>query len=149
MAKSGIAKLRRLFDVNVMGVIICTLAARAVMAGRPGAAIVNIASTAAYGCVTAYGASKLAVAGVTMTAARELGPDGIRVNAISPGLILTDTNRRELSQATIDFVKNQQIVKRDGTEQDIVDTMLYLVSDRASFVTGETLRISGGFSLTI
>ena len=149
MAKSGIAKLRRLFDVNVMGVIVCTLAARPAMAGRPGAAIVNISSTAAYGCVTAYGVSKLAVAGLTMTAARELGPDGIRVNAISPGLILTDTNRRELSQATIDFVKGQQIVKRDGSEQDIVDTMLYLVSEQASFVTGETLRISGGFSLAI
>jgi len=149
MAKSGIAKLRRLFDVNVMGVIVCTLAARPAMAGRPGAAIVNISSTAAYGCATAYGVSKLAVAGLTMTSARELGPDGIRVNAISPGLILTDTNRRELSDATIDFVKGQQIVKRDGSEQDIVDTMLYLVSERSSFVTGETLRISGGFSLAI
>ena len=54
MVQSGLAKLRRLFDVNVMGVIICTLAARSAMAGRPGASIVNISSAAGYNCPTAY-----------------------------------------------------------------------------------------------
>ena len=149
MAQSGLAKLRRLFDVNLMGVIICTLAARTAMMGRAGASIVNISSSAAYGCPTAYGVSKLAVRGVTMTSARELGPDGIRVNAIAPGLMFTDTIRAELPKETIELVKAQQILDREGVEGDIVEAMLYLCSERAAFVTGETIRISGGFTLSI
>lgn len=149
MGVSGIAKLRRLFDVNLMGVIICSLAARPAMAGRPGAAIVNLSSSAAYGCPTAYGVSKLAVQGVTMTLAREFGPDGIRANSIAPGLIFTDTIRKELPQATIDYVSSQQVLDREGREEDIVEAMLYLCSSRSSFVTGETLRVSGGFTLQI
>jgi NAD(P)-dependent dehydrogenase (short-subunit alcohol dehydrogenase family) len=149
MAKSGLAKLRRLFDVNLIGVIICTLAVRPAMLGRPGASIVNLSSSAAYGCPTAYGVSKLAVQGVTMTSARELGPDGIRVNAIAPGLIFTDTIRAELPEQIIQAVKAQQILDGEGVERDIVEAMLYLCSDRARFVTGETLRVSGGFTLSI
>jgi NAD(P)-dependent dehydrogenase (short-subunit alcohol dehydrogenase family) len=149
MATTGVDRLRRLFDVNVMGVIICTLAVGPTMAGRPGAAIVNISSSAAYGCATAYGVSKLAVQGLTMTSARELGPLGVRVNAIAPGLIFTETIRAELPQQVVDHVKAQQIIDRDGAERDVVEAMLYLVSDRAAFVTGETLRVSGGFTLQI
>jgi NAD(P)-dependent dehydrogenase (short-subunit alcohol dehydrogenase family) len=149
MATSGVDRLRRLFDVNVMGVIICTLAVGPTMAGRQGAAIVNISSSAAYGCPTAYGVSKLAVQGLTMTSARELGPLGVRVNAIAPGLIFTETIRAELPPEVVDHVKGQQIIDRDGAERDIVEAMLYLVSDRAAFVTGETLRVSGGFTLQI
>jgi NAD(P)-dependent dehydrogenase (short-subunit alcohol dehydrogenase family) len=149
MAKSGLPKLRRLFDVNVMGVIICTLAARSAMKGRPGASIVNISSAAAYGCPTAYGVTKLAVRGLTMTSARELGPDSIRVNAIAPGLMFTETIRSEMPQSTIKAVMDQQILKREGVEKDIVEAMLYLCSDRAAFVTGETLRVSGGFTLQV
>jgi NAD(P)-dependent dehydrogenase (short-subunit alcohol dehydrogenase family) len=149
MATSGLDKLRRLFEVNVMGVIICTLAAHSAMVGRPGASIVNLSSSAAYGSPTAYGVSKLAVQGVTMTSAREYGPDGIRVNAIAPGLIFTDTIRKELPPETVQVVMAQQVLAREGVESDIVEAMLYLVSERAGFVTGETLRISGGFTLQI
>lgn len=149
MGKSGVAKLRRLFDVNVMGTIICSLAAQPYMVGRPGAAILNISSAAAYGCQTAYGASKLAVRGLTATLAHEFGPDGIRVNAIAPGLIFTDTIRAELSEDVVKFVKNSQILKHEGEERDIVEAMLYLCSARASFVTGETLRVSAGYTLQV
>ncbi len=149
MATTGVARLRRLFDVNVMGVIICSLAAGPLMAGRPGACIINISSVAGYGCPTAYGVSKLAVQGLTMTSARELGPLGVRVNAIAPGLILTDTIRAELPKEIIDVVSGQQIIAREGAESDIVEAALYLCSERAAFVTGETLRVSGGFTLQI
>jgi len=147
MAAMGLATVRRLFDVNVMGVIACALAARPAMAGREGASIINISSSASYSSGTAYGASKLAVRGLTMTMAREFAGDGIRVNAIAPGLILTDTIRAELPAATIAAIKGQQLLPREGEEADIVEAMLFLVSDRARFVTGETLRISGGFAL--
>jgi NAD(P)-dependent dehydrogenase (short-subunit alcohol dehydrogenase family) len=145
----GLAKVRRLFDVNVMGVINCTLIARSAMAGRPGACVFNISSSAAYASGGAYGVSKLAVRGLTMAFARELGPDGIRVNAVSPGLHLTDTIRAELSPETLAAVKSQQILPLDGAESDIVETMLFLCSDRARFITGETLRVSAGFALCI
>jgi NAD(P)-dependent dehydrogenase (short-subunit alcohol dehydrogenase family) len=148
-AEIGIAGLRRLFDVNVIGVYICSLAARPAMSGRPGAAIVNISSSAAYANRAAYGVSKLAVRGATAQLAREFAADGIRVNAIAPGLIFTDTIRAELPKDEVARVMGQQILPREGEEQDIVDALLFLVSTAASFVTGETLRVTGGFALTV
>lgn len=145
----GVPGLRRLFDVNVMGVVICTLAVKPMMVGRPGASIVNISSSAAYNNATAYGASKLAVRGLTISLARDLGPEGIRVNGIAPGLIFTDTIRAELSEDVVKRVMGQQILDREGEVSDIVQTFLHLVSDRASFVTGETLRVTGGSHLSI
>ena len=93
MGVLGTEKVRRLFDVNIMGVVLCTLAARSALAARQGACVFNISSSAAYASGGAYGVSKLAVRGLTMAFARELGPDGIRVNAVAPGLHLTDTIR--------------------------------------------------------
>ncbi|HEX7855782.1 MAG TPA: SDR family oxidoreductase [Sphingobium sp.] len=148
IAEMGLAKTRRLFEVNVMGTIACTLAASPFMAGRKGASIINIASAAAFQ-TGGYGTSKLAVIGFTMTFARELAGQGIRVNAIAPGIILTDTIRTELSTETQTRIKAMQYLSDDGTEQDIVDAMLFLTSDKARFITGETLRVTGGFSAGI
>ncbi|MET0137419.1 MAG: SDR family oxidoreductase [Sphingobium sp.] len=145
----GTARTRRMFEVNIWGVIYCTLAARPFMSGREGASIVNISSMAAYGAQMAYGVSKLAVRGLTVSFAHELADEGIRVNAIAPGLMLTDTIRAELPQEVRDYVKGLQIVKRDGSEEDIVNAMLWLVSPTAGFVTGETIRVSGGATLQI
>lgn len=144
--KLGLAKVRRLFDVNVIGVVCCTLAAHPHMRGRVGASVVNISSSAAHLGGSPYGDSKLAVAGLTITFARELGPDGIRVNAISPGLILTETIRSELPEATKQRVQAMQMISGDGQEDDIVEALLYLASGKARFVTGETLRVTGGMA---
>jgi 3-oxoacyl-[acyl-carrier protein] reductase len=143
----GLDRARRLFDVNLWGVVHCTLAAAPLMRGRAGASIVNIASMAAYPSTTAYGVSKLAVRGLTASFARELAP--IRVNAIAPGLMFTDTIRAELPDDIVRQVQAQQIVKRDGEVGDIVEAMLFLASDGAGFVTGETLRVSGGVTLQV
>ncbi|WP_405624878.1 SDR family oxidoreductase [Streptomyces sp. NBC_00016] len=145
----GLAKVRRVLDVNVMGVIICSLAAREAMKGRAGASVVNISSSAAYANRSIYGVSKLAVRGLTVSFAREFAADGIRVNAIAPGLIFTDAVRAELSAAEADRVLGEQILRREGEEQDVVEALLHLVSSRASFVTGETLRVTGGFALSV
>jgi len=149
MTKMGVPTLRRLFEVNVIGVMICSLAAQPVMRGRAGATIVNISSVAAYTSPTAYGASKLAVQGLTMTMAREFAKDAIRVNGIAPGLIFTDTIRAELPEAMVDAVLKMQVLGQRGEEADIVEAMRYLVSSRSSFITGETLRVSGGQSLSV
>lgn len=149
MADMGLDKIRRLFEVNVMGVVICSLAARPAMAGRPGAAIVNISSSAAYVAGRAYGVSKLAVRGLTVDFARDFAQDGIRVNGIAPGLIFTETIRNELSEESVQGVMRQQILQREGEEQDIVNAMLYLVSSQSSFVTGETLKVTGGYTVSV
>jgi 3-oxoacyl-[acyl-carrier protein] reductase len=148
LAEMGVAKTRRLFEVNVIGTVVCTLAATPFMAGRKGASIVNIASSAAY-LGGGYGTSKLAVLGLTITFARELAADGIRVNAIAPGVILTDTIRNEMAPETLTRVKSMQYLADDGQEQDIVEAMLYLTSPRARFVTAETLRVTGGYAAGI
>lgn len=145
----GVAAARRMFDVNVWGVVHCTLAAAMFMKGRDGAAIVNIASMAAYAPSKAYGVSKLAVRGLTVSFAHELAPAGIRVNAVAPGLIFTDTIRQELPADVVKHVLNTQILKREGEEADIVETVLFLVSPQTKFVTGETWRVSGGATLQV
>jgi len=148
LAEMGFEKVRRLFDVNVMGTVNCTLTAAPFMAGREGASVVNIASAAAFSG-GGYGTSKLAVIGLTMTFARELAADGIRVNAIAPGVILTDTIRAEMAAETLSRIKSMQYLSVDGEEQDIVDAMLFLTGKRSKFITGETLRVTGGFAAGI
>jgi 3-oxoacyl-[acyl-carrier protein] reductase len=145
----GLAKVKRLFEVNVFGVLTCTIAAAPHMRGREGANIVNISSSAAHMHGSAYGDTKLTVAGLTITLARELGPDGVRVNAISPGLMLTETIAAELPPETKARVKAMQMIGDDGKEEHIVDAMLYLTSPQARFVTGETLRVTGGMAAGI
>src|ERR1700737_3660516 len=82
--------IRGLFDVNVMGVINCTLACRDSMRDRGGGVVLNISSMAGFMNITPYGVSKLAVRGLTVAFASELSPDRIRVNAIAPGLMNTE-----------------------------------------------------------
>ena len=142
--KMGFAKTKRLFEVNVMGTVCCTLAAAPHMKGRAGASIVNISSSAAHMHGSAYGDSKLAVAGLTITFGRELAP--VRVNAISPGLMLTDTIRAELPPETMARVKAMQWLEEDGGPEHIVDAMLFLTSPQARFITGEVLRVTGGMA---
>ena len=88
--------------------------------------------------------------GLTIAFAHELAPDGIRVNAISPGLMATENALADLPPAMVDgFVKDLQLIHRLGTMDDIVEAMRFLCSDSSSFVTGETLQVSGGYPLSI
>jgi 3-oxoacyl-[acyl-carrier protein] reductase len=140
--------IRELFDVNVIGVINCTLACRDSMRERGGGVVLNISSMAGFMNVSPYGVSKLAVRGLTVAFASELSPDRIRVNAIAPGLTNTETALADLPHALVDdIVRERQLVHRLGTTDDVVSAMLYLCSDESSFITGETLKVSGGYPL--
>src|SRR5690242_5888572 len=142
-------EIRNLFDVNVMGVINVTLACRGSMAERGGGAVLNISSTAGYLSATPYAVSKLTVRGLTVAFATELAPERIRVNAIAPGLTNTENALADLPTPLIDeFVHKRQLVHRLGTMDDVVAATLFLCSDEASFITGETLKVSGGYPLS-
>jgi NAD(P)-dependent dehydrogenase (short-subunit alcohol dehydrogenase family) len=144
------ADVRGLFDVNVMGVVNCTLACRNSMRDRGGGVVLNISSTAGFLSSSAYGVSKLAVRGLTVAFASELSPDLIRVNGIAPGLTNTENALAEVPHVVVDdVVRDLQLIPRMGTMDDVVSAMLYLCSDEASFITGETLRVSGGYPLII
>lgn len=141
--------IRSLFDVNVIGVINVTLACRDSMRNRGGGVVLNISSMAGYMSATPYAVSKLTVRGLTVAFATELAPDRIRVNAIAPGLMNTENALADLPRPLIDeFVNQRQLVNRLGTMGDVVSAMLYLCSNDASFITGETLKVSGGYPLT-
>ncbi len=143
-------ELRALLEVNVVGVVNCSLACRESMARRGHGAIINISSISGHSPTTPYGMSKLAVRALTQAFATEFAPDGIRVNAISPGLMATENALVDLPAEMVrDFAENRQLVHRTGTMDDIVNVMLFLCSDQASFITGETLKVSGGYPLGI
>lgn len=143
----------RLVAVNLTGVFNCVQAALPAMFGRRGAAIVNIASVSAekgggaFGNIW-YGATKAAVVAITKGLAREFGGRGIRVNAISPGIIETEMVRHLITPEVREKLMARFPVGRFGCEEDVANAALFLVSDAASFVTGETIAVDGGFLRT-
>lgn len=142
------AEIRGLFDVNVMGVINCTLACAPSMAERGGGAVVNISSISGYMVDTPYAVSKLAVRGLTTTFAAELGRSNIRVNAIAPGLMATEAALADVPpQIFEDYANRLQALCRRGEMADVTAAMLFLCSPAARFITGETIRVSGGYPL--
>jgi 3-oxoacyl-[acyl-carrier protein] reductase len=144
------AEIRGLFDVNIMGIINVTLAAQASMARCGGGAIVNISSMAGYQVSSPYGVSKLAVRGLTTAFAGELAAHGVRVNAIAPGLMATENAMADLPASLIEeFVQQRQLIHRLGAVDDVVAAALFLCSDAAAFITGETLRVTGGVPLGV
>ena len=143
-------EIRGLFDVNVIGIISCSLACQPSMRERGGGVIVNIASASAYTSSSPYGVSKVAVRGLTIALATELSIDGTRVNAIAPTMTPTESVLESFSDEDFDrAVNSRQLVHRRATLDDVTNTLLFLCSDDASFITGETIRVTGGSALSI
>jgi 3-oxoacyl-[acyl-carrier protein] reductase len=132
--------------VNLHGALFVTRACVPSMVARGGGAIVNQSSTAAYlsGSVGAYyGISKLGTNGLTMSLAAELGPQGIRVNGVAPGPTLTDA-MRQVDPKIIEGIIGQMPLGRLGSTEEQADAVLFLLSDAAAFITGQTLCVDGG-----
>jgi 3-oxoacyl-[acyl-carrier protein] reductase len=134
---------QRFMNVNLNGALLCTRACYRSMRKRGGGAIVNQSSTAAWLGIGFYGLAKLGINGLTQCLARELGPQGIRVNAIAPG----PTDTEALQKTAGPFV--QQIVSglplsRAGQPADLVETCLFLLSDAAAWITGQVVNVDGG-----
>ena len=143
----------RLVAVNLTGVFNCVQAVVPAMRGRRGASIVNIASVSAekgggaMGNVW-YGTTKAGVVAMTKGLGRELGPQGIRVNAISPGVIETEMVREHMSPALREKILARFPLGRFATPEEVASVALFLASDAASFITGETIAVDGGFLRT-
>jgi 3-oxoacyl-[acyl-carrier protein] reductase len=145
------ADLATVLDVNVKGTFYCCQAAAPLMAAAGGGAIVTCSSIGARqpSPVTGvpYAAAKAAILGLTRRLARELGPAGVRVNAVAPGLFLTDRLRARfdaMPTAERDEVLSAIPLGRMPQLREIVDPILFLAGDGASFVTGTVLDVNGG-----
>ena len=135
----------RLMDVNVKGVYNCIKAATPLFLKNQAGAIITVSSMwgiVGASCEVAYSATKGAVIAMTKALAQELGPSGIRVNCVAPGVILIDMCK-DVSPETLEALKEQTPLGRNGTAQDVASTILYLAD--APFVTGQVLGVNGGF----
>ena len=133
-------------DVNLRGTYLCGKAAADIMIEQKGGVILNAASVVAHNGnfgQTNYVASKTGVIGMTKVWARELGKDGIRVNAIAPGFIKTDMTSK-MPEKIIQMMGEKVPLKRWGTPKDVANVYTFLASDEASYITGTVLNVDGG-----
>lgn len=137
----------KMFDINVRGVFNCCRAVLPNMIHNKYGRIINISSMwgiCGASCEVHYSASKAAVIGMTKALAKEVGPSGITVNCIAPGLIDTPMNSN-LTSETINELCSETPVGRIGTPNDVANAALFLVSEQTSFITGQVLGVDGGF----
>lgn len=137
--------------VNAHAAFVMSQAAAPLMKARGGGAIINLCSNTLSGGwdnFVPYVMSKGALLGLTRSLARELGPDNIRVNAISPGAIPTEAETRAFGDQLKEyeaFILGRQSLKRRGTAEEIAGIILFLASDASAFITGQNLVADGGF----
>lgn len=144
-------RLHRMFETNVIGALLCAREAikrMSTLHGGHGGVIVNVSSAAARLGSPAeyidYAASKGAIDTMTLGLAREVGAEGIRVNAVRPGLIDTDIHASGGQPDRISKLQHQIPMQRGGSADEVADTILWLMSPQSSYVTGALIDVSGG-----
>ncbi len=143
------AEYDKLFNINMKGVYLVTRAVIPDMIKKQSGKIVNISSMwgiTGASCEAVYSASKAAVIGFTRAMAKELGPSGINVNCIAPGVIDTDMNAALDNETRADLAAQTPLM-RIGTPEDIAKAAAFLLSDDASFITGQILSVDGGITI--
>ncbi|MEV5885950.1 SDR family oxidoreductase [Streptomyces sp. NPDC052020] len=148
LADTATDNLRRVVDVNLMGVLLCSRRAAQLMTERGGGVIVNVSSGAATlgspGEYVHYAATKAAVDALTVGLAKELGPDGVRVNAVAPGAIDTEMHAAMGDPDRAFRVGASVPLGRPGRAEEIAAAIAWLMSADASYTTGAVLRVAGG-----
>ena len=135
----------RIFDVNVKGIYHCVNGAMPGFLQKQSGCVITVSSMwgqVGASCEAAYSATKGAVIALTKALAQELGPCGVRVNCVAPGVILTDMCGN-VAQETLDQMAQDALVGRNGTPMDVAKAMEYLLE--ADFVTGQVLPVNGGY----
>ncbi|MFF4129710.1 SDR family NAD(P)-dependent oxidoreductase [Microbispora rosea] len=145
----GADEWRKVIDVNVNGVFLCCRAVSATMRAQGSGTIVNISSSTVLGGrpnYLHYVTSKAAVVGMTRSLARELGPAGINVNVIMPGSVETGIPRDSARPEAVEQIVGNQALKRRIVSADIAGAAVFLASDAASMITGQSLVVDGGMN---
>ncbi|GAA2270053.1 SDR family oxidoreductase [Streptomyces atrovirens] len=144
----GTDVLRRVVDVNLIGTLLCSRRAARLMTPRGEGVIVNVSSGAATlgspGEYVHYAATKAAVDTLTLGLAKELGPDGVRVNAVAPGLIDTEMHAAMGAPDRVREMAGSIPLRRAGQAEEIAAAVAWLMSPEASYTTGTVLRVAGG-----
>ncbi|HEU4405370.1 MAG TPA: SDR family oxidoreductase [Polyangiaceae bacterium] len=141
-------RLERTFKTNVLGTFHVTRAALAHL--KPGASIINVTSIQAYHptpSIVDYSSTKGALTTFTHGLAKELGPKGIRVNAIAPGPVVTPLVAKSMGQEALGTFGGSTVLKRPAQPAELAPAFVYLASDESRFVVGEVLRVTGGEGL--
>jgi 3-oxoacyl-[acyl-carrier protein] reductase len=136
-------KWLRFFAINTVAPLLLAQALRAALAKAPGV-VLNVSSMASQVPGTAYGVTKAALNAMTYGMANSFGADGIRVNAIAPGLMETPAVRNQLPPETLARIQGQQMLKLQGSADDIATLALFLASDDARFITCEIVSCDAG-----
>ena len=148
--EQNIDNYTRVFDVNVRGVLLSMKAQIPAMLSNGGGAIINNASIAGligFQGMSIYSASKHAVIGLTKTAALEYAGQGIRINAVAPGAVVTEMFERFAADEEVqNMVEASHPIGRAGTAEEIASAVLWLADANNSFTTGQTIPVDGGFT---
>jgi glucose 1-dehydrogenase len=148
LTDAATADLRRVIDVNLLGTLLCSRRAAQLMSSRASGVIVNVSSAAATlgspGEYVHYAATKAAIDALTLGLAKELGPDGIRVNAVAPGVIDTEMHAAMGAPDRARRAVGTIPLRRPGRAEEIAGAIAWLMSPDASYATGAVLRVSGG-----
>ncbi|MBV9661748.1 MAG: SDR family oxidoreductase [Acidimicrobiales bacterium] len=147
--KEALPKWRHVLNVNIIGALACSLACHDAMQARGGGSILNVSSMAAYTGTGAYTVSKLGLNALTTSLAQTWAVDGIRVNGVAPILVDSEAamarTREPGKEGMKDAMIGGQAIKRLGRMQDVANAGLFLCSDEASFITGQTILVDGGY----
>lgn len=139
---------RRMMAVNLDGVFYCARAVVPEMISRKSGCILNVSSVwglSGASCEAHYAASKGAVIALTRSLAKELGPSGIRVNCVAPGVIVTGMNR-DLDEDALRDIRDRTPLQRLGEPSEVADALVFLAGPGAKFITGQVLGVDGGFA---